>query len=72
MIFVILVFGLLVVSGCGKEDYPKPICSYNAYNCDDLPTKAEAQYVFEECGGLANDVHHLDGDGDGLACEWNS
>jgi len=48
------------------------ICSYNAYNCDDLPTKAEAQYVFELCGGVSNDVHHLDEDGDGLACEWNS
>ncbi len=46
------------------------ICSYNAYNCDDFNTHSEAQDVFEACGGLNNDIHWLDGDGDGIACEW--
>jgi len=46
------------------------ICNYNAYNCDDFNTHAEAQAVFEACGGVNNDVHWLDGDGDGIACEW--
>ena len=45
------------------------ICSYNAYNCSDFSTHAEAQRVFEYCGGVSNDVHRLDGDKDGLACE---
>lgn len=45
------------------------ICSYNAYNCSDFSTHAEAQAVFEYCGGISNDVHRLDGDDDGIACE---
>ena len=45
------------------------ICSYNAYNCVDFTTHAEAQAVFEACGGINNDVHRLDRDQDGLACE---
>ena len=45
------------------------ICSYNAYNCSDFSTRAEAQGVFEHCGGVANDIHRLDADKDGIACE---
>jgi len=43
------------------------ICSYNAYNCGDFSTHAEAQKVFDMCG--SGDVHKLDRDGDGIACE---
>lgn len=45
------------------------ICSYNAYNCSDFSTHAEAQSVFNYCGGITNDIHRLDADKDGLACE---
>ncbi len=45
------------------------ICSYNAYNCSDFSTHAEAQRVFDYCGGVTNDIHRLDADKDGLACE---
>jgi len=52
---------------------PQPIsgytCSYNAYNCPDFSTHAQAQAVYEDCGGVSNDVHRLDRDKDGLACE---
>lgn len=44
-------------------------CSYNKYNCGDFSTQIEAQAMFEDCGGISNDVHWLDGDGDGVACE---
>jgi len=44
-------------------------CDSNIYNCADFNTKSEAQSVFEACGGVSNDVHGLDGDNDGLACE---
>ena len=44
-------------------------CSYNAYNCDDFATHRQAQRVYENCGGLGNDVHRLDRDQDGSACE---
>lgn len=45
------------------------VCSYNAYNCSDFATRAEAQAAYDGCAGVANDVHKLDSDGDGLACE---
>jgi micrococcal nuclease len=45
------------------------ICSANIYDCSDFSTQAEAQRVFEYCGGINNDIHWLDGDNDGIACE---
>ena len=44
-------------------------CSSNAYNCSHFKTQAEAQAVFEMCGGTGNDVHRLDGNKDGEVCE---
>lgn len=44
-------------------------CSTNTYNCSDFTTHAEAQAVFEQCGGASNDVHKLDANKDGEACE---
>lgn len=44
-------------------------CSRNAYNCSSFKTQAEAQHVFELCGGDKNDIHKLDRDGDGRVCE---
>ena len=45
------------------------ICNYDAYNCGDFKTHLQAQTAYEECGGVANDIHALDRDKDGLACE---
>ena len=42
------------------------ICSFDAYNCGDFSTHNEAQSVYESCG---SDIHGLDRDNDGLACE---
>ncbi|MBT4192595.1 MAG: hypothetical protein HOE11_04760 [Candidatus Diapherotrites archaeon] len=42
------------------------LCSYNTYNCSDFKTQKEAQKVFEIC---SIDIHDLDRDNDGLACE---
>lgn len=45
-------------------------CSYNKYDCDNFSTHAQAQEVYLYCIGLgAGNIHHLDGDDDGLACE---
>jgi hypothetical protein len=41
-------------------------CSVNIYNCTDFNSQKEAQKVFELC---ENDVHDLDRDNDGVACE---
>jgi len=45
------------------------ICDSNTYNCGDFETYSEAQEVFNGCGGVENDVHLLDKDKDGRACE---
>ena len=40
------------------------------YNCGDFPTHAAAQGCFDWCmQEVGTDVHRLDGDGDGIACE---
>lgn len=44
-------------------------CSSNTYNCSNFKTHAEAQALYESCGGVGNDIHQLDGDDDGSACE---
>ena len=44
-------------------------CSHNSYNCSNFKSQAEAQYVFDLCGGSGNDVHKLDSDGDRRVCE---
>jgi len=44
-------------------------CSTNKYNCTDFETHAEAQAVFDQCGGTSNDIHKLDSNKDGEACE---
>ena len=45
-------------------------CSGNIYNCSDFSTHAEAQACYEYCKSLGRgDVHWLDGDNDGIACE---
>jgi hypothetical protein len=44
-------------------------CSADIYNCSDFKTQAEAQALFESCGGTAHDIHRLDRDNDGRVCE---
>lgn len=45
-------------------------CSYNRYNCSDFSTHAQAQACFEYCISQGQgDIHRLDGDNDGAACE---
>jgi len=44
----------------------KASASANIYNCSDFSTQEEAQSVYDED---TSDPNHLDGDGDGIACE---
>jgi len=39
------------------------------FNCDNFEYQEEAQTLFNECGGLENDIHGLDRDKDGIVCE---
>lgn len=41
-------------------------CNFDKYNCDDFSSKSEAQDCFDSC---VTDVHKLDRDKDGQACE---
>lgn len=45
-------------------------CSFNAYSCSSFPTQQAAQEVFDYCVEQgAGDIHELDGNNNGLACE---
>ena len=45
-------------------------CSGNVYNCSDFKTHAEAQSAFDYCFNLiGSDIHKLDADNNGVACE---
>jgi len=52
-----------------EDDSDYIVCSSNYYNCGDFSTQLEAQAVYKTCGGLSNDIHDLDRDNDGLACD---
>ena len=64
----------------GLRDSPSPStmaryqvgyqCWRNVYDCRDFRTQAEAQAVYLACGGPERDVHHLDWDGNGRACDY--
>jgi len=45
-------------------------CSGDLYNCSDFATQAQAQACYEYCLSLGcGDIHRLDQDNDGIACE---
>ena len=45
-------------------------CAKNRYNCADFSAQTEAQACFDYCWDeVGEDVHRLDGGGDGLVCE---
>jgi len=74
LVTVLLVTGLLVtvllVTGSATAG-PEPCdCTRNTLNCPDFPCQAEAQACYEHCVAVAGrDVHRLDRDNDGKACE---
>jgi Excalibur calcium-binding domain len=64
--FYLVIGPTLPLSTGGSAAYQ---CRRNAYNCSDFRTRLAAQAAFMACGGRRNDVHRLDEDGDGFACE---
>lgn len=49
---------------------PACSCSSNSFNCSDFSTHRQAQSLYECClSSVGYDVHRLDGDSDGEACE---
>ena len=46
------------------------VCSSDTYNCSDFNTQSESQTVFNYCVDLGfGDIHRLDRDNNGVACE---
>lgn len=64
---VMLLIILMLLVGC--QLIPEYRCGANTYNCDNFNSHREAQKAFEYCGGPEKDIHNLDLDDDGLACE---
>ncbi len=45
-------------------------CDSNLYNCSDFETQSEAQACYDYCYALVGeDIHRMDGGGDGVVCE---
>ncbi len=45
-------------------------CAGNLYNCSDFATQCQAQACYEKClAETGQDIHQLDRDDDGIACE---
>lgn len=53
-----------------SDEAPTCSCTSNTYNCPDFTTHHEAQACYAYCVEQgAGDIHRLDGNGDGQACE---
>ncbi len=78
----VVCFSMIFLLGCNKTDSatetsttketsePSCNCSGNIYNCPDFSTHSEAQSLYQCCmAKVGFDVHGLDRDKDGSACE---
>jgi hypothetical protein len=65
--------GQKTASAFGNKLYQRTAASStksDLKNCSDFSSGAEAQKYFLASGGPVSDPNGLDGDGDGLACDW--
>ena len=70
-ILILIVAGYLFFrgSGDGETSSESINCESDTYNCSDFATQEEAQDMFDSCFSKAGDIHGLDRDGNGVACE---
>lgn len=78
ILLFVLIFAATAFAGAKTKSKTKSkteskgsyVCSSNYYNCKDFGTHNEAQKAYEYCLGQGSgDVHDLDRDNDGVACE---
>ncbi len=73
IILILAIIGLVVyflIRANAPADFvPGQSCDMNTYNCGDFQSQEGAQSMFDLCGGVENDIHGLDKDGNGIACE---
>lgn len=56
-----------------SQNNPVCSCNGNTYNCKDFSSHSSAQECYEYCiSQNTGDIHRLDGDNDGIACENES
>ena len=79
---IIISIPFLVLTGCAAGQASEQIipklktktvcsCRSDRYNCDDFETRRKARELYECCiKKVGYDVHNLDGDSDGVACEF--
>ena len=66
------VFARSVSNKVGEKIYYRRFLGIDANpGCKKFSNKNEAQIFFLKNGGLKNDFHNIDVDGDGFACEWD-
>lgn len=57
---------------CGEDDYSCEMCAWKDFDCSDFKTQEEAQIYYDECKNFYYnkiDIHDLDKNDDGVACE---
>lgn len=64
--------GRRTIGTVGKSTYSRTAAASGDKNCSDFSSAAEAQKFFLREGGPTQDIHGLDRDGDGNACEWGA
>lgn len=66
--------GQRTASAYGVSRYSRggKVVSDAGRDCSDFASSADAQRFFLANGGPTYDPYNLDGDGDGLACEWGA
>lgn len=62
--------GKRTASALGRQLYSRTGGAGGGQDCSDFSSTGEAQRFFLANGGPLSDPSNLDGDGDGLACEW--
>ena len=82
MFRIIILLPLLVLTGCATSQASEQVvlkqktvtacsCRSDRYDCDDFKTRREARAKHDCCmRKVGYDVHNLDRDSDGIACEW--
>ena len=80
--FITILFILSVLTGCAASQASEPVvlkskttttcsCRSDRYNCADFKTRRKAREKHKCCmQKVGYDVHNLDKDSDGIACEW--
>ena len=64
--------GRKTASAYRRSLYSRGAVTGSGRDCSDFPSSAAAQKFFLANGGPLSDPYNLDGDGDGLACEWGT